>query len=119
MLFRSEISRSFCEIDNGFEAKFYAQRFFNYSKIIDDIEMEGDARYLLGKSHLLLQEFADAERELQRALEIFTRDDIKDWESIIGANKELIKVFLVLGRENEANDRLTALKTIEEIFEAA
>ena len=114
-----EISRSFCEIDNGFEAKFYAQRFFNYSKIIDDIEMEGDARYLLGKAHLLLEEFDDAEREIQRALEIFTRDDIKDWDSIIGANKVLIRVYSAIGRENEANERLKALKTIEEIFEAA
>jgi hypothetical protein len=41
-------------------------------------------------------------------------EDNKDWEDIVGANKELAKALVALGREDEANERLERIKGIEE-----
>ncbi len=76
--------------------------------------MEGHARYRLGNAHLLCQEYEDAERQLTRALELLTLDEKKDWEDILGANRALAKALIALGREEEAQERLDRLATIEE-----
>jgi tetratricopeptide (TPR) repeat protein len=105
---------SYAEIGNGPEAKFHAKHYFNYSKVAEDLGMEGYGRYYLGKAHLLCQEYEDAERQLTRALELLTLDEKKDWEDILGANRALAKALTALGREEEANDRLERIATIEE-----
>lgn len=105
---------AYSEIGNGPEAKFHAKHYFNYSKVAEDLGMEGYARYYLGKAHLLCQEYEDAERQLTRALELLTLDEKKDWEDILGANRALAQALTALGREEEANDRLERIATIEE-----
>ena len=105
---------AYAEIGNGPEAKFHAKHYFNYSKVAEDLGMEGYGRYYLGKAHLLCQEYEDAERQLTRALELLTLDEKKDWEDILGANRALAKALTALGREEEANDRLERIATIEE-----
>ena len=53
---------------------------------------------------------------LFRSLELLTLEGNRDWESIIGANKELAQALFAMGRDEEAQSRLDALKTIEETF---
>jgi tetratricopeptide (TPR) repeat protein len=76
--------------------------------------MEAYARYRLGGAFLICQEYVEAEKHLTRAIELLTLEDDKDWEDIVAANKELAKALTALGRDEEAMDRLTRIKTIEE-----
>ena len=108
----------YIKLDNGAEAKFHAQHYFNYSKVAEDLTMEGYARYRLGVAYFLCQQYEDAEKHLVRSLELLTLDEYKDWEDIVGANEELAKVLTALGREEEAQERLERIKTIQETIAA-
>ena len=108
------LAMAYFNLGNGPEAKFHAQHYFNYSKVAENLGMEAYARYRLGAAFLLCQEYEEAEKYLTRALELLTLEDDKDWEDIVAANKELAKVLIALGRENEAHDRLGRIKGIEE-----
>ena len=108
------LSITYAVLENGPEAKFHAKHYFNYSKVAEDMSMEGFARYRLGIAHLLCQEYEDAHRELVAALEQLTLDDNKDWEEILGANQALAKALTALGKEDEANIRLERIATIAE-----
>jgi tetratricopeptide (TPR) repeat protein len=105
---------SYAEIGNGPEAKFHAKHCFNYSKVAEDMSMEGFARYRLGNAHLLCQEYEDAERQLVAALEQLTLEEKKPWEEILEANRALAQALVALGKEEEANTRLERIATIEE-----
>jgi hypothetical protein len=108
------LTAAYASLENGPEAKFHAKHFFNYSKVAEDMSMEGYARYRLGIAHLICQEYEDAERQLVSALEQLTLDEKKDWEDILGANRALAKALTALGKEEEANTRLERIATIEE-----
>ena len=108
------LSITYAALENGPEAKFHAKHYFNYSKVAEDMSMEGFARYRLGVAHLLCQEYEDAQRELVSALEQLTLDENKDWEEILGANQALAKALTALGKEDEANIRLERIATIAE-----
>ncbi len=112
------LALSYMALNNGPEARFHAQHYFNYTKVAEDLGMEGYARYRLGRAHLLCDEYEDAEKHLIRSLEILTLDEDKDWEDIVAANKELAKALTALGREDEAQKRLNRIKTIEETIAA-
>lgn len=112
------LALSYMALNNGPEARFHAQHYFNYTKVAEDLGMEGHARYRLGRAHLLCDEYEDAEKHLLRSLEILTLDEDKDWEDIVAANKELAKALTALGREDEAQKRLDRIKTIEETIAA-
>jgi len=107
---------SYAALENGPEAKFHAKHYFNYSKVAEDMQMEGFARYRLGIAHLLCNEYEDAQAELVSSLEQLTLDENKDWEDILGANRALAKALIALGKEEEANTRLDRIATIEETF---
>ena len=108
------LSVAYAALENGPEMKFHAKHYFNYSKVAEDLSMEGYALYYLGKAHLLCQEYEDAERQLTRALELLTLEEKKDWEDILDANKTLAKALIGLGKEDDAKERLEQLATIEE-----
>lgn len=108
---------AYYEIGNGPEAKFHAKHYFNYSKVAEDLSMEGLARYHLGRAHLLCYEFEDAQRELVAALEQLTLDETKDWEIILEANRALATALTALGHTEEANIRLERIATIAETIE--
>lgn len=108
------LSIAYAALENGPEAKFHAKHYFNYSKVAEDVSMEGFARYRLGIAHLLCQEYEEAERQLVGALEQLTLDEDKDWVDILGANRALAKALVALGKEEEANTRLERIATIEE-----
>jgi tetratricopeptide (TPR) repeat protein len=110
------LSVAYAALENGPETKFHAKHYFNYSKVTEDLSMEGYARYYLGLAHLLCHEYEDAESQLIRSLELLSLEDKKDWEDIIGANRALAKALTALGREDEANTRLERIATIEETF---
>lgn len=112
------LALSYMALNNGPEARFHALHYFNYTKVAEDLGMEGYARYRLGRAHLLCDEYKDAEEHLLRSLEILTLDEDKDWEDIVAANKELAKALTALGREDEAQKRLDRIKTIEETIAA-
>jgi tetratricopeptide (TPR) repeat protein len=112
------LALSYIAINNGPEARFHAQHFFNYSKVAEDLGMEGYARYRLGTAHLLCDEYEDAEKHLKRSLELLTLEEDKDWEDIVAVNKELAKALTALNREEEAQTRLERIKTIEETIAA-
>jgi tetratricopeptide (TPR) repeat protein len=105
---------TYAALENGPEAKFHAKHYFNYSKVAEDMSMEGFARYRLGIAHLLCLEYEDAQSQLGTALEHLTLDENKDWEDILGANRALAKALVALGKEEEANTRLERIATIEE-----
>ena len=112
------LALSYMALNNGPEARFHALHYFNYTKVAEDLGMEGYARYRLGRAHLLCDEYEDAEKHLLRSLEILTLDEDKDWEDIVAANKELAKALTALGRGDEAQKRLDRIKTIEETIAA-
>ena len=112
------LALSYMALNNGPEARFHALHYFNYTKVAEDLGMEGYARYRLGRAHLLCDEYEAAEEHLLRSLEILTLDEDKDWEDIVAANKELAKALTALGREAEAQKRLDRIKTIEETIAA-
>ncbi len=104
----------FINVRNGPEAKYYAQHYFNYSKVAEDLTMEGYARYRLGTGYLLCGEFEEAETQLVRSLELLTLEEDKDWPIIVDANKELAKALFALNRTEEANTRLDRIRSIED-----
>jgi tetratricopeptide (TPR) repeat protein len=112
------LALSYIALNNGPEARFHAQHYFNYSKVAEDIGMEGYARYRLGTALLLCQEYVDAEKHLLRSLELLTLEEDKDWEDIVAVNRDLAKVLTALNRAEEAQARLERIKTIEEIIAA-
>ena len=112
------VALSYIALNNGPEARFHALHYFNYSKVAEDLGMEGYARYRLGTAHLLCQEYEDAEKHLLRSLELLTLEEDKDWEDIVAVNKELAKALTALNREEEAQTRLERIKTIEETIAA-
>ena len=109
---------SYITLENGPEAKFHAQHYFNYSKVAEDLSMEAYARYRLGSAFLICEEYVEAEKHLTRALELLTLEEDKDWEDIVAANKELAKALVALNREDEAHERLERIKCIEETIAA-
>jgi tetratricopeptide (TPR) repeat protein len=112
------LALSYIALNNGLEAKFHAQHYFNYTKVAEDIGMEGYARYRLGMAHLLCEEYEDAETHLTHSLQILTLEEDKDWEDIVAVNKELAKVLVALDRQEEAQTRLDRIKTIEDTLAA-
>lgn len=108
------LTESYAAIGNGFEAKFHAQHYFNFSKVSENLEMEGYARYRLGQAHWLMKEYAEAEFEFTRSLELLTLDGDRDWEIIIKANNELAAALFAQGKDDEARTRLERIATIEE-----
>ena len=112
------LALSYIALNNGPEARFHAQHYFNYSKVAEDLGMEGYARYRLGTAHLLCDEYEDAEKHLKRSLELLTLEEDKDWEDIVAVNKDLAKALTALGREEEAQKRLERIRTIEETIAA-
>jgi tetratricopeptide (TPR) repeat protein len=105
---------AYFQLGNGPEAMFHAKHYFNYSKVSQDITMEGYALYYLGKAHLICEEFEQAAESLKKALGLLTLEEHKDWEDILDANHALAKVLIALGKEDEANERLARAATIEE-----
>ena len=105
---------AYFQLGNGPEAMFHAQHYYNYSKVAQDITMEGYALYYLGKAHLICGEFDEATESLKKALGLLTLEEHKDWEDILDANHALAKALIALGKEDEANERLARVATIEE-----
>jgi tetratricopeptide (TPR) repeat protein len=112
------LALAYIALNNGPEARFHAQHYFNYSKVAEDLGMEGYARYRLGTALLLCQEYEDAEKHLKRSLELLALDEDKDWEDIVAVNKDLAKALIALNRQEEAIKRLKRIKTIEETIAA-
>ena len=108
------LALAYISLENGPEARFHAQHYFNYSKVAEDLGMEGYARYRLGSAHLLCGDYEDAGEHLKRSLELLTIEEDKDWEDIVAVNKELAKALIAQGHEKEARERLERVKTIEE-----
>ena len=112
------LALAYIALNNGPEARFHAQHYFNYTKVCEDLGMEAYSRYRLGAAHLLCEEYVEAEEHLTRSLELLTLESDKDWEDIVAINKGLAQVHAALGREKEANERLDRIKTIEETIAA-
>ena len=110
----NHLAIAYISLENGEEAKFYAKHVYNYAKIAEDFTLEGYALFHLGRALVLTGEYEEAETKLKRALEMFTIEENKDWEDIIGANRSLAYVLTQLGRDDEAQERLEQLATIEE-----
>jgi tetratricopeptide (TPR) repeat protein len=110
----NHLAISYIKLGNGLEAKFYAKHVYNYAKVAEDVTLQSYALVHLGKALSLCGEFEEAEEKFTTALEIFTSEENKDWEDIIEANRALADVLTKLGREDEAQERLEQLKTIEE-----
>ncbi|CAN2188954.1 Tetratricopeptide repeat [Candidatus Nanopelagicaceae bacterium] len=112
------LALAYIALNNGSEARFHAQHYFNYSKVAEDLGMEGYARYRLGTALLLCQEYEDAEKHLLRSLELLTLEEDKDWEDIVAINKDLATTLTALDRAEEAQARLDRIRTIEETIAA-
>ena len=112
------LALSYIALNNGPEARFHAQHYFNYTKVAEELGMEGYARYRLGAAHILCEEYEEAEKHLVRSLELLTLDQDKDWEDIVAVNKQLAQALVALNREEEAQNRLDRIKTIEDTLAA-
>jgi tetratricopeptide (TPR) repeat protein len=108
------LAQSLIEVKNGFEAEYHAQHYFNYSKVAEDLSMEGYARYRLGQAKRLNRDYEAAEEELKEALALLTLDGVKDWPTIIKANNEMAATLFAQGKDDEAKTILTRIATIEE-----
>ena len=105
---------SYIQLKNSMEATFHARNQFNYGKITEDLKMEGYARYRLGGAHWLKKEYAQAEAEFVRALELINLEESKDWKTIIKLNNELAAALFAQGKDEEAKEILVRISTIEE-----
>ena len=112
------LALAYIEVKNGTEAKFHSLHYLNYARVAMEPIMEGYARFRLGLSHLLCEEYVEAEEHLTRSLDLLILESDKDWEDIVAINKGLAQVLIALGREKEANERLDRIKTIEETIAA-
>ena len=112
------LALAYIEVKNGAEAKFHSLHYLNYTKVAIDPVMEGYARFRLGVSHHLCEEFLEAEEHLTRALELLTLESDKDWEDIVAITKWLAQTLTALGRDDEAKERLERISTIEETIAA-
>jgi tetratricopeptide (TPR) repeat protein len=110
------LSISYAVLGNGPESKFHAKHFFNFSKVVENLSMEGQARSQLGTALLLCQEYDEASKHFERSLELLTLDDDKDWPVIIETNKQFAKVLFALNIDEEANNLLERIATLEETF---
>jgi tetratricopeptide (TPR) repeat protein len=108
------LTDSYLKLQNGMEAAFHAQHFFNYAKVTEDLDLEAYARGSLGQAHRLMKNYPEAERQLVRALELLTLEGNRDWDNIIEANQELAAVLFAQGKDDEAKARLDRIATIEE-----
>lgn len=108
----------FIDLHNGPEVKYYAKNCFTYSKVAQDLTMEGYACYKLGIGYLLCSQFEEAEIQFVSSLKILTLQTDKDWLTIVNLYKELAKVLFALGRDEEANTHLDQIKSIEEMIAA-
>lgn len=108
------LAESYIEVENGQEAKFHAKHFYNYSRVVQDDETEGMARYFLGAALYLCGEYEDAIGHLTVGLAKLTACDDRDWEAIVGANRELAQCYSAVGRDGEAAEILARIVTIEE-----
>jgi tetratricopeptide (TPR) repeat protein len=113
----SYLAASYVELRNGMEAKFHATHYYNYSNVIENLDMEPYARYRLGQAHRLLREYEDAQHHFKRALQLITLDDHKDWETIIKLNHELAAVLFAQGKDHDAKKILNRIATIEETMD--
>jgi tetratricopeptide (TPR) repeat protein len=112
------LALTYIALSNGPEARFYAQHYFNYSKITEDLGREAYACYRLGAALFLCGEYQDAEMNFNRSLELLNLEIDKDWEDIVAVNKCLAETLIALNREEEATTRLERIKTIEETIAA-
>jgi tetratricopeptide (TPR) repeat protein len=112
------LALTYIALSNGPEARFYAQHYFNYSKVTGDLGREAYACYRLGAALFLCGEYQDAEKNFNRSLELLNLELDKDWEDIVGVNKCLAETLIALNREEEATTRLERIKTIEETIAA-
>jgi tetratricopeptide (TPR) repeat protein len=112
------LALAYIEVKNGTEAKFHSLHYLNYTKVAIDLVMEGYARFRLGVSHHLCEEFLEAEENLTRALELLNLESDKDWEDIVAITKWLAQTLTALGRDDEAKERLERISTIEETIAA-
>lgn len=112
------LALTYIALSNGPEARFYAQHYFNYSKVTEDLGREAYACYRLGAALFLCGEYQDAEKNFNRSLELLNLEDYKDWEDIVGVNKCLAETLFALNRAAEAQARLERIKTIEETIAA-
>jgi tetratricopeptide (TPR) repeat protein len=108
------LTECYLALKNGPEAQFHAQRFFNYSKVTEDLDLEAYARGSLGQALRLQKQYEEAEGHLRRALEILTLEGQRDWPNIIEANQELAATLFGQGKEDEAKEILERISTIEE-----
>ncbi len=112
------LALTYISLSNGPEALFYAQHYFNYSKVTEDLGREAYACYRLGAALFLCGEYQDAEKNFNRSLELLNLEIDKDWEDIVAVNKCLAETLIALNREEEATTRLERIKTIEETIAA-
>jgi tetratricopeptide (TPR) repeat protein len=112
------LALTYIALSNGPEARFYAQHYFNYSKVTEDLGREAYACYRLGAALFLCGEYQDAEKNFNRSLELLNLEIDKDWEDIVAVNKCLAETLIALNREEEATTRLERIKTIEETIAA-
>jgi len=112
------LALTYIALSNGPEARFYAQHYFNYSKVTEDLGREAYACYRLGAALFLCGEYEDAEKNFNRSLELLNLELDKDWEDIVAVNKCLAETLIALNREEEATTRLERIKTIEETIAA-
>jgi tetratricopeptide (TPR) repeat protein len=112
------LALTYIALSNGPEARFYAQHYFNYSKVTEDLGREAYACYRLGAALFLCSEYQDAEKNFNRSLELLNLELDKDWEDIVAVNKCLAETLIALNREEEATTRLERIKTIEETIAA-
>ena len=112
------LALTYIALSNGPEARFYAQHYFNYSKVTEDLGREAYACYRLGAALFLCGEYQDAEKNFNRSLELLNFEIDKDWEDIVAVNKCLAETLMALNREEEATTRLERIKTIEETIAA-
>ena len=112
------LALTYIALRNGPEARFYAQHYFNYSKVTEDLGREAYACYRLGAALFLCGEYEDAEKNFNRSLELLNLELDKDWEDIVAVNKCLAETLIALDRIEEATTRLERIKTIEETIAA-
>ena len=108
------LAESYVELQNVEIATDYAQRGYDIGCLRKHGAMICKAALILGKIHMVKSEYDKAEGRFQEARDLVAGAD--DWEVVKKIEREFIKLYLVQGRVNDAEEVERRLKSLDEVI---
>jgi tetratricopeptide (TPR) repeat protein len=108
------LADSYVELQNAEIAFDYAQRGYDIGTLRKHGAMICKAAFIIGKIHVVKAEFDLAEARFQEARNLVAGAD--DWEVVQKIEKEMMNLYLVQGRVNDAKEIERQLNSLKEVI---